>query len=110
MEIENSLPNVKFTAYTAVKQRFKRVPADYSEVYAYASKQVLKEIVRRFPAKQGLKNLIVLRLDEHLSKFKLLPLAQIFVDLWNINTWYAREFVRFVEDEIDGILERLGYR
>lgn|GEM_PF-6717776 len=50
-----------------------------------------------------------MRSDEHLKAMGRAPLAQVFVDLWNIPTWYAREFMLAVRDKIDGILAELGY-
>jgi len=105
-DIESSLPQVVFTAYTAYKLRFKSVPSDYSEVIVYGDENV-KE---RFVLNKGMgPNLIVLKCDEHLKKFAVTPMAQIFVDLWNLKTWYANEFVKALEGKIDGILERYSY-
>jgi len=93
-----------FTAYTAFKFKFKKVPSDYGEVIVYGEKERFEE---RF-GKENIKlkpNLIVLNLDEHLLKFKMTPIAQIFVDLWNLDTWYAKEFLNKLEGVINGILE-----
>jgi hypothetical protein len=109
-KIETSLPaNSVLTAYSAFKLRFKKVPAEYSEIIVYGRKE---EFEKRF-GKHNIKlppNLIVLKLDEHLLKFSSIPIAQIFVDLWNLDRWYADEFLRALEDEINGILATLGYR
>jgi hypothetical protein len=32
-------------------------------------------------------------------------LAQTFVDLWNLDTWYARDFLKELEARLDGVLE-----
>jgi len=103
--IESSVPAKSvFTAYTAFKFKFKQIPSEYSEVIVYGEKEKFEE---RF-GKENIKlkpNLIVLKLDEHLLKFKLVPTAQIFVDLWNLDTWYAKEFLNKLEVMINGILE-----
>ncbi|MBO3768833.1 MAG: hypothetical protein JTT15_00265, partial [Candidatus Brockarchaeota archaeon] len=104
-KIESEVPaNTVFTAYSAFKFRFKKIPSDYSEVVVYG---VARDFERRFgKARTQLKpNLIVLNLDEHLVKFKIAPIAQIFVDLWNLKSWYARDFLKEMERIIDGILE-----
>jgi len=105
-EIEKSLPQVIFTAYTAYKLKFKSVPSDYGEVVVYGGENIKERFV---PNEKMKPNLTVLRTDEHLKKFTIAPLAQIFVDLWNLNTWYANEFVKVLEEKIDGILERYSY-
>ena len=102
IEIEKSMPPVLFTAYSGYKFIFKSVPTDYSEIFVYGKKE---EIILRFPEKENKPNIIVLKPDEHLMSFKKIPLAQLFVDLWNINTWYARDFLKVLEEKIDGILE-----
>lgn len=85
---------VIFAAYSAFKFRFKKVPADYSEVYIYAE----KEWKERFPERNGPSNVIFLKKDKILEKYgKMTTIAQTFVDLWNINTWYAQEFVNNLE-------------
>ncbi len=104
-KIESELPaNVVFTAYSAFKFKFNKIPAEYSEVLVYGKKEDFED---RF-GKENLKfkpNLIVLDLDKHLATFKIAPLAQIFVDLWNLRSWYAKEFLKKLEEIIDGILE-----
>jgi len=102
IEIEKSMPPVLFTAYSGYKFIFKSVPTDYSEIFVYGKKE---EMISRFPEKENKPNIIVLKPDEHLMSFKKIPLAQLFVDLWNINTWYARDFLKVLEEKIDGILE-----
>ncbi|MGB9717395.1 MAG: hypothetical protein ACPL4E_02995 [Thermoproteota archaeon] len=103
--IESEVPaNSVFTAYSAFKFRFKRVPSEYSEVVVYG---VARDFERRF-GKENTRlkpNLIVLNLDEHLLRFKIAPIAQIFVDLWNLRSWYAKDFLREIEEIIDGVLE-----
>ncbi len=104
-KIESEVPaNSVFTAYTAFKFKFEKIPSEYGEVIVYGKKD---EFIKRF-GKENLKlkpNLIVLNLDEHLLKFKIAPTAQIFVDLWNLSSWYAKEFLKELEEIINGILE-----
>ena len=102
MDIEKSMPQVLFTAYSCFKFKFNSVPSDYSEVLIYGNK---KEIMDRFPPEQGKHNVIVLQPDTHLMQFKEIPISQLFADLWNLNTWYAQEFLKALEVKINGILE-----
>ena len=49
-EIEASMPNgIAFTAYTAYKKSFRSIPAEYSEIYLYASEDAIENIKKRFP-------------------------------------------------------------
>jgi hypothetical protein len=108
-EIERGMPeDIAFTCYTAYKLIFNDVPADYSEVYAYATEDSLNEIKRRFAKVDGPSNLVVLSSDENMEgmiKNKLLEhssvcKAQLFADLWNIKAWYARDFVEALEKKL----------
>ena len=102
-KIENNMPHgISFAAYSAYKFRFKNVPADYSEVYIYAD----KEIIKRFPYSKNEPNLIVLKKDENLKRYvEITTIGRTFVDLWNITSWYAKDFLKELEARIDGILE-----
>jgi predicted transcriptional regulator len=101
-EIEKNLPDVSYAAYSAYKFRFKDVPADYSEVYAYADEEELKEIKKRFPANNKNPNLFVLKRQESSEAFpKTGAIAQIFVDLWNLKQWYASDFLKALEQKIE---------
>ncbi|KXB05834.1 hypothetical protein AKJ52_02955 [candidate division MSBL1 archaeon SCGC-AAA382C18] len=102
-EIENEMPPCLFTAYSGYKFKWGEPPADYSEIYVYTDEE---EVKRRFPPQKGKANIFVLKRDDHLTKFKETPVAQIYVDLWNLPSWYAREFIKSMEEKIDGILER----
>ncbi len=96
---KNMPPHVIFTAYSGYKFNFKNTPADYSELYVYSND--LEEIKRRFPEKKGPENLFILKFD---NKLKLNP-ALLFVDLWNLREWYAKDFLKALEGKINGILE-----
>ncbi len=99
-KIEKLMPEeVIFAAFSAFKFRFGEVPADYSEVYIYAERK-WKE---RFPERNGPSNVIFLKKEKTLEKYgKMTTIAQTFVDLWNINTWYAQEFLKELEKMVRG--------
>ena len=102
-EIEKQMPgDVVFTAYSAYKFKFKDVPADYSEVYVYGSETTKK----RFGENQNSPNVFVLKQDPYLGRYgKLVSMAHLFVDLWNLRQWYAKEFLVALEGKIDRLLE-----
>lgn len=102
-EIEKSMPdNVTFAAYTAYKLMFNDVPADYSEVYVYGD----ESIKERFPEVKGPANLFVLKKDNAIDKYgKITTIANTFADLWNLKEWYAKEFIKAMEEKLHGILE-----
>jgi len=97
-DIEKDMPQVMFTAYSAYRFRFRDVPSDYSEVIVYSDESKIRD---RFPPRKGTANIFALETDAHLKKFKKVPTAQVFVDLWNLSTWYANEFVKALEAKLD---------
>lgn len=105
-EIEKLMPSeTVFTAYSGFKFKFKEVPADYSEVVVYSSN--LKEIEKRFPkANSENANVFILQADGNLKKYgEIATIASIFVDLWNLPQWYARDFLKALEEKVNAILE-----
>ncbi len=100
-KIEAEMPaDVIYSAYSAYKFRFRDAPADYSEVYVYSDD--VKEIEKRFPRNNKVANLFVLKKDKNMKE---MTLALIFVDLWNLKEWYAKDFLKAMEERINGILE-----
>lgn len=113
-EIEASMPADVFpTAYSAFRMYFSDpVPADYGAVYFYSKD--FSAIEKRFEKSQkgttnifsSLEpNLFIIKQDIFLAKYKKTPLGQIFVDLWNLPQWYAKEFSEAV---LLKIKERIG--
>jgi len=102
-EIEKGIPPAMFTAYSGYKFAFRTVPADYSEVVVYGDATEIRE---RFPERKGVPNLIVLKTDPHMEKFKRVPLAQIYVDLWNLGTWYAEDFIKELDRRFGEIMRK----
>ena len=92
-----------FTAHSALKLRFCYTPSDYGEVAVYGTRE---DFIRRFGDENPLirPNLIVLGSDSHLAGFRMAPMARIFVDLSNLRAWYAKDFLKKLEEIIDGIL------
>ena len=95
-QIECEMPEeIIYGAYSAYKFRFKDVPADYSEVYVYSEN--IDEIEKRFPKNNKVPNLFILKKDRNM---KNMTLALMFVDLWNLKEWYARDFLKALEKRI----------
>ncbi|MEW6529118.1 MAG: hypothetical protein AB1391_04465 [Candidatus Micrarchaeota archaeon] len=96
-KIERLVPSsAVFTAYSAYRCIFHDVPADYSEVYFYIPENELDEIKKRFQQKKGPPN--VFALVGFWKNVVSKPL--LFTDLWNIKTWYAREFLHALEKRL----------
>ena len=101
-EIEKQMPNnIVFTAFSAYKFKFKDVPADYSEVYIYAD----EDIKKRFKENNKVPNLFILKKDNVEKYGKTATMANLFVDLWNLNQWYAKDFLNALEAKIGRFLE-----
>ncbi len=98
-QIEKSMPSdAVFAAFSAYKFAFRDVPADYSEVYVYSSAE---EIKKRFPPSKNPPNLFVLKADKNAQKYgSTTSIAQTFVDLWNLKEWYAKDFLKALEEKI----------
>ncbi len=94
-------PGAILTGCSGYRVRFGDAPADYDEVYVYADP---REVKRKFPAREAYrKNVFVLRSDPHLERLSeggVVPLAQLYVDLWQLGA-PANRFV----DELDRKLE-----
>ncbi len=100
-EIEKSMPSgVVYGSYSAYKFLYNDQPADYSEVYVYTEENDVEKITDRFRIIKGQPNLFIMKKD-----FDKMTLAHIFVDLWNLKEWYAKEFLKSMEEKIHGILE-----
>ena len=100
-KIESEMPaDILYGAYSAYKFKFKDVPADYSEVYIYSDD--IKEIEKMFPKNNKPANIFILKKDINMEK---MTIANIFVDLWNLKEWYAKDFLNAFEGRLDGFLE-----
>lgn len=103
MEIEGRLPdNTIPTGFTAVREKYGEPPADYDKIYCY---HLSPEIVmNRFKSDtiSGNPNFFVLQADPFLDS--RISLSQIFVDLWNMHDWYAKDFCRYLKIKLDELL------
>jgi DNA-binding transcriptional regulator YhcF (GntR family) len=99
--IELMMPPCVFTAYSGYKYKFDDAPADYGEIYAYSDPALVK---KRFPpGKSCSNNIFILGKDlfiEQRSEKGVAPLSLLYTDLWNLNTWYANEFLIELEKKL----------
>jgi len=105
LEIESLLPPGSILgAYSAVRHWFSEAPADYSTVYVYHDR--LQAVKDRFAGMQGKETeLVCLKLPVNLPlRQETTTLAHTFVDLWSLSDWMAKDFVKRVKEEIDGLL------
>lgn len=95
-EMEKQLPRGSIlTAFSAFCTTFGSTPAEYNQVFVYAEADDVQRVFK--PTMREKRNLIVLSPDEHLrslSKDGVAPLAQVYVDLWQLGT----PGKRFVEE------------
>ena len=103
-QIEAQMPPlVIFGGFTAARESLKIPPADYDQVFVYATD--LAEIKKRFPLQKGREGLFVLEADRFLARYgQITCLAQTFVDLWNLPEWNAKEYAESIKEKIDGLL------
>lgn len=101
---EASMPHdILPTAYSGYAYYKKDMPSDYEHIYYYAER--LDTIITRFPRSKKNPNIFILAMDPYLRIYPRTPLAQIYVDLWNLPEWYAKEFSQEV---LEIIKERIG--
>lgn len=101
-ERETAMPSdVLPTAYSACRLYYNLITADYDNIYFYANS--FDEVKKRFPHNvKRSTNLFIFQADEYLFRYKKITLAQIFVDLWNLPEWYAKDFQDAVLLKIKG--------
>lgn len=103
-EIEGEMPaKVIFGGYTAARQILNEAPADYDKVLVYT--RDFQAVKQRFKFETGPVNFLLLQADSFLKDYgERTTLAQTFVDLWNLDDWYAKEFVNGLKKKIDELL------
>lgn len=104
-EVEGLLPPGSILGgYSAVRHWYGEAPADYATVNVYHPQpDILKE--RLAGMRPGSTKVVGLQLDSRLPlRPETTSIAHTFVDLWNLTDWMAKDFVRRVKGEIDGLL------
>ena len=100
-ELERSLPRgVILTAYSGYRATLGKMPGEFNRVFVYSDTDEVKRVFK--PTQRERRNLFVLRSDEHLarlSKNGVVPLVQLYVDLWQLGAPASR-FVDELEREL----------
>lgn len=97
----NMPPGIIFGGYSAYRLVTGDAPADYDRIIVYAAESDLRELKRRFPKRRGTINVLALKPDPLLSSFgATTPDSQTFVDLWNQEDWYAKEYVEAIKKKM----------
>jgi len=86
---------------------YKNIPADYDHLYIYCFPKDLNSILQRLKLDKKSKskniypNFFVLEKDKWQNIYgkALLP-EQIFVDIWNAPEWYAKDFLKKLEEKL----------
>ncbi len=92
-KIEERLPESAIpTAYSAfVRRQGVNTVADYDQVIVYARRTEVEPV---FSSRRGYANLLVLDPDPLLATYgQCAPIAQVYVDLFNLPTWQAQRFL-----------------
>jgi hypothetical protein len=112
-EIEGSLKEGVFTAYSGCRFRF-GLEEDYSEVYLYGNPEAVRAL---YPPSPHAPNLYVLTPDPHLtlrSRNSVAPLPQLYVDLWQLGRpaerWLAELEERLEAAQVEVLKKWAGYR
>lgn len=95
-------PQTSFGLYSAFAFAYGFTPADYDHVYVYASPDMAQEIINRLPShnkKDNNPNFFMLKEDPWLKKYGMMP-EQMFVDIWNAPEWYAKDFLKHLEEKL----------
>lgn len=103
LEIEGRLPDKTITtAYSACREQFIEPPTQYDKIYCYHS--FPQTVIDRFQGEivPGPANLFVLQADPYLKSPISLP--HLFVDLWGLSDWYAKEFTNLVQSKMHELL------
>ena len=95
-------PSVVFGLYSAFSHKFIEEPADYDHVYVYADENKLGDILRRLPEEKPKlsPNFFILKKDNFLGEYQEMPPEQIFIDIWNAPEWYAKDFLKALEEKL----------
>ena len=116
-------PEAVFGLYGGFKVLYNFIPAEYDHIYIYLKKADLSKLTERVsglvedgsrtrprgPAARSRlvrdgrgrnHNLYVLEPDPWFEKYPQPLFEQLFVDIWNAPEWYAKDFLKTLEDKI----------
>lgn len=98
------IPEALFTGPSGFKFRYGFAPAEYDRVMVYVKDEHLPKLQERFAPyldpRRGQTVLTALNPDPRLPGE--LPPEQLYADLWQMHPWWAAEFIRALEEKLDG--------
>lgn len=98
-------PESVFGLYSAFKFQFKEIPADYDHLYLYMEENDFKKNINRFSfstnKNKDFVNVYILEKDSWFKNYgnSILP-EQIYTDIWNAPEWYAKDFLRILQEKL----------
>ncbi len=104
----NIIPGAFFGLYSGFKFLYKpsekrSIPSEYDHIYIYLEKEKLPFLLERIKIKEKKStypNFFVIEPDKWFSEYPQPIPEQIFVDIWNAPEWYAKDFIKVLEEEI----------
>lgn len=99
-------PNIRFGFYSGFNYMYGSTPADYDHVYVYSEKKYLPQILERISEhshpnlKKINSNFFVLEPDPWFLSYPHMFLEQLYIDLWNAPEWYAKDFLKALDEKI----------
>jgi DNA-binding Lrp family transcriptional regulator len=100
-------PSVRFGLYSAFAFAYHFTPAEYDHIYVYADQDEVGAIEERLSGmdkknKHANKypNFFALKTDPWLIPHHPMPLEQLFADIWNAPEWYAKDFLKYIEEQL----------
>ncbi len=98
-------PEAVFGLYSGFKVLYNYFPAEYDHVYIYLKRVNLPELEKRMTdspknRRDSTCNLFVMEPDPWLEKYPQPLPEQLFVDIWNAPEWYAKDFLKSLEEKI----------
>ena len=104
-ELEAEVPaEAVFGLYSAYKFIYQDASADYDHLYLYLDSKDFKKITQRLNIlfTTNSPNVFLLAKDPWLLDYgKVMPPEQIFVDIWNSGEWYAKDFLKSLEEKLN---------
>ncbi len=103
-----ALPDSVFAGYFAAHHHLGEAPADYEKAHWYLAREDQQKARERFPqtprSKRTPNVFFLLKPDPFPCDGPYTTLPLTFVDIWNLDDWYAQDFIKALEEKIDGLL------
>lgn len=97
-------PEAVFGLYSGFKSIYQQIPAEYDHLYVYIENEKLPLVLDRIsPVGQSKvsPNFFIIEPDKWFRTYPQPLLEQIFVDIWNSQEWYSKDFLKTLEEKIN---------